>query len=95
MLLGHDGMDKLKKSRIAVFGIGGVGGYVVEALVRSGVGEIDLIDNDVVCETNLNRQIIALRSTIGRAKVEVMKERIMDINPDCKVRIHQCFFLPN
>lgn len=94
MLLGHEGMDKLKKSRIAVFGIGGVGGYVVEALVRSGVGEIDLIDNDVVCETNLNRQIIALRSTIGRAKVEVMKERIMDINPDCKVRIHQCFFLP-
>ena len=94
MLLGHNGMDKIKKSRVAVFGIGGVGGYVVEALVRSGIGEIDLIDNDVVCETNLNRQIIALRSTIGRPKVEVMKERIMDINPECKVNIHQCFFLP-
>ena len=94
ILLGSEGMNRLNNARVAVFGIGGVGGYVVEALVRSGIGEIDLIDNDVVCETNLNRQIIALRSTIGRAKVEVMKERIMDINPDCKVNIHQCFFLP-
>lgn len=94
ILLGSEGMNRLNNARVAVFGIGGVGGYVVEALVRSGVGEIDLIDNDVVCETNLNRQIIALRSTIGRPKVEVMKERILDINPDCKVRIHQCFFLP-
>ena len=94
MLLGQVGMNKLQDSRVAVFGIGGVGGYVVEALVRSGIGSIDLIDNDVVCETNLNRQIIALRSTIGRLKVEVMKERIMDINPECVVNIHQCFFLP-
>ena len=94
MLLGEVGMKQINNARVAVFGVGGVGGYVVEALVRSGVGEIDLIDNDVVCETNLNRQIIALRSTIGRPKVEVMKERIMDINPECKVNVHQCFFLP-
>lgn len=95
MLLGQEGMNKLQDSRVAVFGIGGVGGYAVEALVRSGIGSIDLIDNDVVCETNLNRQIIALRSTIGRPKVEVMKERIMDVNPECVVNIHQCFFLPS
>lgn len=94
MLLGHKGMDRLYKARVAVFGIGGVGGHVVEALVRSGIGAIDLIDNDVVCVTNLNRQIIALKSTIGRPKVEVMKERIMDINPECRVNVRQCFFLP-
>lgn len=94
MLLGHEGMNNVNKSHVAVFGIGGVGGYVVEALVRSGVGKIDLIDNDIVCETNLNRQIIALGSTIGRPKVEVMKERIRDINPECEVNIYQCFFLP-
>ena len=94
LLLGKEAMDKLKNSRVAVFGIGGVGGYTVEALVRSGVGAIDLIDDDKVCLTNLNRQIIATRSTIGKYKVDVMKERILDINPKVNVRIHKCFFLP-
>ena len=94
MLIGNDAMKKLSESRIAVFGIGGVGGHVVEALVRSGVGAIDIIDNDKVSLTNLNRQIIALHSTVGRYKTEVMKERIRDINPDCKVTVHNCFYLP-
>lgn len=76
------------------FGIGGVGGYTAEALARSGIGEIDLIDSDTVSLTNLNRQIIALRSTIGKYKVDVMKERILDINPDIKVHVHKCFYLP-
>lgn len=93
-LLGKEAMRKLSGSRVAVFGIGGVGGYVCEALVRSGVGAFDLIDNDKVCLTNLNRQIIATRKTIGKYKTEVMKERILEINPDADVRIHQCFFLP-
>lgn len=87
-------MEKLKGSRVAVFGIGGVGGYTVEALVRSGVGALDLIDNDKVCLTNLNRQIIATRSTIGKYKVEVAAERIADINPDCKVSVYRTFYLP-
>ena len=87
-------MDKLKNSRVAVFGVGGVGGYVCEALARSGVGTFDLIDDDKVCLTNLNRQIIATRKTVGKYKVEVMKERILDINPDAQVNVHQCFFLP-
>ena len=94
IILGKDGIDCLKKSRVAVFGIGGVGGYVVEALARSGVGALDLIDNDEVSLTNINRQIIALHSTVGRPKVDVMKERILDINPECNVRIFQCFYLP-
>ena len=94
LLLGKEAMDKLANSRVAVFGIGGVGGYVCEALVRSGVGEFDLIDDDKVCLTNLNRQIIATRKTVGKYKTEVMKERILDINPDAKVNIHTCFFLP-
>ena len=94
LLLGEEAMDKLKKSRVAIFGVGGVGGYVCEALARSGVGTFDLIDDDKVCLTNLNRQIIATRKTVGKYKVEVMKERILDINPDAKVNIHQCFFLP-
>lgn len=94
MLLGEEGVETLSKSRVAVFGIGGVGGHVTEALVRAGIGSIDLIDNDVVCESNLNRQIIATRSVLGRAKVEVMAERIHDINPECKVNVHQCFYLP-
>ncbi|HBA48172.1 MAG TPA: tRNA threonylcarbamoyladenosine dehydratase [Lachnospiraceae bacterium] len=94
LLLGKRAMEKLAAARVAVFGIGGVGGYVCEALVRSGVGAFDLIDNDRVCLTNLNRQIIATRRTIGRYKTEVMKERILDINPDAEVRIHNCFFLP-
>ena len=94
LLLGKEAMDKLQNSRVAVFGIGGVGGYVCEALVRSGVGEFDLVDDDKVCLTNLNRQIIATRSTIGKYKVDVMKERMLEINPDVNVRIHKCFFLP-
>ena len=94
LLLGKEAMDRLTNARVAVFGIGGVGGYVCEALVRSGVGAFDLIDDDKVCLTNLNRQIIATRKTVGKYKVEVMKERILDINPDAQVNIHQCFFLP-
>lgn len=94
LLLGKTSMEKLKSSRVAVFGVGGVGGYVCEALVRSGVGHFDLIDNDKVSLTNLNRQIIATHKTIGRNKVEVMKERILEINPDADVRIHKSFFLP-
>ena len=94
LLLGKEAMDKLAGSRVAVFGIGGVGGYVCEALVRSGVGEFDLIDDDKVCLTNLNRQIIATRKTIGKYKAEVMRDRILEINPEAKVHIHKCFFLP-
>lgn len=94
LLLGKTAMEKLKNSRVAVFGVGGVGGYVCEALVRSGVGHFDLIDNDKISLTNLNRQIIATHKTIGRDKVEVMKERILEINPDANVRIHKSFFLP-
>ena len=94
LLLGKKAMERLAGARVAVFGIGGVGGYVCEALVRSGVGSFDLIDDDKVCLTNLNRQIIATRKTIGKYKVDVMKERILDINPDAKVEVHKCFFLP-
>ncbi len=94
LLLGEAAMVKLSHSRVAVFGIGGVGGYVCEALVRSGVGAFDLIDDDKVCLTNLNRQIIATRKTVGKYKAEVMKERILDINPQVNVRVHKCFFLP-
>lgn len=94
LLLGKEAMERLASSRVAVFGIGGVGGYVCEALVRSGVGAMDLIDDDRVCLTNLNRQIIATRKTVGRLKAEVMRERILEINPNVDVRIHTCFFLP-
>lgn len=94
LLLGKDAMDKLKTKRVAVFGIGGVGGYVVETLVRSGIGEIDIIDKDIVCESNINRQLIATHSTVGKSKVLAMKDRILDINPNIKVNVHQCFFLP-
>lgn len=94
LLLGEAAMEKLKNSRVAVFGVGGVGGYVCEALVRSGVGCFDLIDDDKVCLTNINRQIIATRKTVGKYKVEVMKDRILEINPDAAVNMHQCFFLP-
>lgn len=94
LLIGREAMKMLSTKRVAVFGVGGVGGYVVEALVRSGIQEIDLIDNDKVSLTNLNRQLIALHSTIGRDKVEVLSERIKDINPDCIVHAHNCFFLP-
>lgn len=94
LLLGKEAMEKLQNSRVAVFGIGGVGGYVCEALARSGVGAFDLIDDDKVCLTNLNRQIIATYKTIGKYKTDVMKERILDINPKADVRVHKCFFLP-
>ncbi len=94
MLLGEEALERLSHSRVAVFGIGGVGGHVVEALVRAGVGAIDLIDNDEVCESNLNRQIIATGSNMGRRKVDVCEERILDINPECVVRKYACFYLP-
>lgn len=94
LLLGPEAMEKLKNARVAVFGIGGVGGYVCEALVRSGVGAFDLVDDDKVCLTNLNRQIIATRKTVGKYKTDVMKERILEINPDAEVTVHKCFFLP-
>ena len=93
-MIGTEALNKLQNSRIAVFGIGGVGGHTVEALVRSGIGAIDIIDNDTVAVSNINRQIIATHSTVGRHKVDVMKERILDINPDCKVMVHKCFYLP-
>ncbi|MFR0880572.1 MAG: ThiF family adenylyltransferase [Oscillospiraceae bacterium] len=94
LLLGKDSMEKLHDAHVAVFGIGGVGGYVCEALVRSGVRRFDLIDDDKICLTNLNRQIIATRKTVGKYKAEVMKERILEINQDCEVNVHKCFFLP-
>jgi len=94
MLLGDGAMQALRAARVAVFGVGGVGGYVVEALARSGVGALDLIDNDTVALTNLNRQIIATHDTIGRPKVEVAAERVKSINPDCAVRTYQTFYLP-
>ena len=93
-LIGDAAMEKLANSRVAVFGIGGVGGHVVEALARSGVGALDLIDKDTVSVSNINRQIIALHSTVGKYKVEAMKERIADINPDCRVETYNCFYLP-
>lgn len=95
LMFGSESMKKLADSRVAVFGVGGVGGYVAEALARSGVGAVDLIDNDTVSESNINRQIIALHSTIGQYKVDVMKSRIADINPDCKVTAHKLFFMPD
>ena len=95
LLLGSLAMDKLQNAHVAIFGIGGVGGYSVEALARSGIGYFDLIDDDKVCLTNINRQIIATRKTIGQYKTEIMKQRILEINPDAKVHVHQCFFLPD
>ena len=94
LLLGAEAMERLAHSRVAVFGIGGVGGYVVEALARSGVGALDLIDDDTISVTNINRQIFALHSTIGRSKVDVAAERVRDINPQCKVTVHKMFYLP-
>ncbi|MGN0316152.1 MAG: ThiF family adenylyltransferase [Fusicatenibacter sp.] len=94
LLIGKDAMDLLMESRVAVFGIGGVGGYACEALVRSGIGAFDLIDDDKVCLTNLNRQIIATRKTVGKYKADVMKERMLEINPNVEVTVHKCFFLP-
>lgn len=94
LLLGADNMDRLADAKVAVFGIGGVGGYVVEALARSGVGSFVLVDDDKVCLTNINRQIIATRKTVGKYKVDVMKDRILEINPDADVEIRKCFYLP-
>ena len=92
LLVGDKGIEKLKNSNVIVFGIGGVGGYIVEALVRAGIGKITLVDFDKVTLTNLNRQIIALHSTLGKYKVDVMKDRIIDINPDCEVETYKDFF---
>lgn len=94
LLLGEQAMERLKNSRVAVFGIGGVGGYVVEALARSGVGSLDIIDNDTVAESNLNRQIIATLKTVGMYKTEAAMQRIREINPDCVVRAYNTFFMP-
>ncbi|MBQ4283673.1 MAG: tRNA threonylcarbamoyladenosine dehydratase [Lachnospira sp.] len=95
LLLTEEKVEKLKDMKVAVFGVGGVGGYVVEALARCGVGTFVLTDNDTVSISNINRQIIALHSTVGRPKTEVMKERILDINPEANVEIHNCFYLPD
>jgi tRNA A37 threonylcarbamoyladenosine dehydratase len=95
LLVGNEGMEKLKNARVAVFGIGGVGGYTVEALARSGVGTLDLIDDDKICLTNLNRQIYATRSTVGKYKVDVARDRILDINPDATVNIYKTFYVPD
>ena len=94
MLIGKDAVEKLAKSRVAVFGVGGVGGYVVEALVRSGIGSLDLIDNDTVSVSNINRQIIATTKTVGRSKVEVAKERALEINPDVVINSYEMFYIP-
>ena len=94
LLFGSEALAKLKKAHVAVFGIGGVGGHVVEALARSGVGSFDLIDNDTVAITNINRQIIATLDTVGQPKVEAMRKRILSINPEAEITLHQCFFLP-
>ena len=94
LLFGEEGMEKLYRARVAVFGIGGVGGYTVEALARSGIGTLDLIDDDRVCLTNLNRQIIATRKTIGQYKVDVAEQRILEINPDAVVHTHKTFYTP-
>ena len=95
LLIGKEGIEKLNKAKVAVFGIGGVGSFVVEGLVRAGIGNFILVDDDKVCLTNLNRQIIATRNTVGKNKVDVAKERILEINPDANVEIHQEFFMPN
>ena len=94
LLLGKEGMDKLKNARVAVFGIGGVGGFTAEALVRSGIGAIDIIDDDKVCLSNINRQIFATQKTIGKFKVDVAMERLLDINPEVKIKKHQIFYTP-
>ena len=93
-LLGKENMEKLAAARVCIFGIGGVGGYVAEALARSGVGHLELVDNDVICLSNLNRQIIATHETLGQYKVDVMKERILSINPTAEVTVYKCFYLP-
>ena len=94
IVLGDDAIDKLKRSHVAIFGVGGVGGYAIEAIVRSGVGEVTIVDNDTVSPSNINRQIIALHSTIGEKKIDVAEKRIKDINPECIVHKSDSFFLP-
>ena len=94
MLLGEEAVEKLKNARVAVFGIGGVGGYTVEALARAGIGNIDVIDSDTVSRSNINRQLLATHSTVGMPKVEAARKRILDINPDCAVRTHEVFYTP-
>ena len=94
LIFGEKAIEKLSASRVIVFGLGGVGGYAVEALVRSGIGAIDIVDDDVICDSNINRQLYALHSTVGKAKVDVAEERIFDINPGCKVKKHKVFFMP-
>ena len=94
MMLGERAVERLKNARVIVFGVGGVGGHLVDALARAGVGAIDLVDHDVVSLSNVNRQMVALHSTLGRPKVEAMADRIRDINPDCRVTLHDCFYLP-
>ena len=95
LLIGNDAVDKLSKAKVAIFGIGGVGTYVAEGLARAGIGNFILVDKDVVDETNINRQLVALTSTIGKNKVDVMAERMIDINPDVKIKKYKEFFLPN
>ena len=95
LVFGEDAMKKLSTSRVAIFGVGGVGGYTAEALARSGIGALDLIDDDRICLTNINRQILATRSTVGQYKVDIAKARILDINPDCQVRIYKTFYMPD
>lgn len=94
LTFGKENMEKLEKSKVIVFGLGGVGSYVVEALVRSGIGKISIVDDDKICLTNLNRQLYALYSTVGKDKVDVAESRILDINPDCKVKKYKTFFMP-
>lgn len=95
LLLGHNAVQRLKNSKVAVFGVGGVGGYAAEALARCGIGRIDLFDKDTVSESNINRQVIALRSTVGQPKVQVMRSRILDINPNAIVNAHEVFYMPD
>ena len=95
LLIGEEAISKLNNSKVLIFGVGGVGGYVAEALARTGVGSITIVDKDTVSESNINRQIIALHSTVGRDKVDVLKERMLDINPDIQVDARKCFFLPD
>ena len=95
LLIKEDGIQKLQKAKVAIFGIGGVGSFAVEGLVRSGIGNFILVDDDKICLTNLNRQIIATRKTIGKYKVDVMEERILEINPDAKIQTYQEFYMPN
>ena len=95
LLIGEEAISKLNNSKVLIFGVGGVGGYVAEALARTGVGSITIVDKDTVSESNINRQIIALHSTVGKDKVDVLKERMLDINPELQVDARKCFFLPD